>query len=52
MEKPAISMEVAKSYCSNLSIVTREIDRIRASYGEETSDIGELKMAPARRIPK
>lgn len=43
-EEGVISEEVALAYCSDLSVVRRELDQVKAARGEETSDLGELKM--------
>ena len=40
----AISMETAKSFCSEISVVTQQLDRIRTERGEDTSGLGELQM--------
>ncbi len=45
-----ISAEVAKSYCSEISATTKEIDRIRLTRGEDTSGLGQLEMAYVRKI--
>ncbi|HZN60146.1 MAG TPA: PilT/PilU family type 4a pilus ATPase [Planctomycetota bacterium] len=45
-----ISLEVAKAYCSDLSTVTKELDRIRSGRGEDTSGLGELEMAYVRKL--
>jgi twitching motility protein PilT len=45
-----ISVEVAKTYCSDVSVVTKELDRIRAAQGEDTSGLGQLEMAYVRKI--
>lgn len=47
-----VSMEVAKTCCSDVSVVTKEVDRIRAARGEDTSGLGQLEMAYQRKIKK
>ncbi len=42
--------EVAKSYCSDPSIVGRELDRVKSERGENTSDIEGLEMEFVRKI--
>ncbi len=39
-----ISLETAKSFCSEISVVTQQLDRIRTERGEDTSGLGELQM--------
>lgn len=45
-----ISAEVAKAYCSDVSATTKDIDRIRAARGEDTSGLGQLEMAYVRKM--
>ncbi len=47
-----ISMEVARTYCSDPSVVAKEVDRLRAARGEDTSGIGQLEMAYVRKLKK
>jgi twitching motility protein PilT len=44
-EDAIISEATGKAYCSDVSTVGREIDRIRVKRGENTSDLGDLEMA-------
>jgi len=45
-----ISVDVAKAYCSDLSAMTKEIDRVRSARGEDTSGLGQLEMAYVRKL--
>jgi twitching motility protein PilT len=45
-----VSAEVAKTYCSDVSTVTKEVDRIRSQRGEDTSGLGKLEMAYIRKV--
>ena len=45
-----ITDEVAKSYCTDLSEVSRAIDQIRAGRGEDTSDLTDLRMDISHRL--
>ncbi len=49
-EKDLITEEVAKSYCTDASVITLGVDQIRAARGEDTSDLGPLEMAFTRKI--
>ena len=44
-EKNLIAREVAMAFCSDRSIMRRDIDRVRAAHGEDTADLGELELA-------
>ncbi|MBI4607290.1 MAG: PilT/PilU family type 4a pilus ATPase [Planctomycetes bacterium] len=45
-----ISAEAAKTYCSDASVVTKDVDVIRTARGEDTSGIEKLEMAYTRKI--
>lgn len=49
-EKDVIDEEVARNYCSDISMVGRELDRIRTERGEDTSGLGELQMDFVRKL--
>jgi twitching motility protein PilT len=44
-----ISSEVAKTYSSDVSVVSRQIDKIKAGRGQETSALGNLEMAQGKK---
>lgn len=47
-----ITADVAIAYCSDRSVTTNEIDRIRKTRGEDTSGLGDLEMAFVRKVCK
>src|SRR5262245_43294251 len=47
-----VTQEVAKGYCTDHSVVNRAVDHVRSARGEETSDLGSLQMAHARKLKR
>jgi len=51
-QQDLITVEVAKSHCTDLSVVSRAVDQLRAARGEKTSDIDNLQMAFTRKLKR
>ena len=51
-EQDIIDDEVAKSYCTDHSVINLAVDSVRSSRGEETSDLGDLEMAYTRKVKR
>jgi twitching motility protein PilT len=51
-QQDLITAEVARSHCSDPSVVSRAIDQLRAARGEQTSDIDNLQMAFTKKLKR
>jgi twitching motility protein PilT len=51
-QQDLITSEVARSHCTDLSVVSRAVDQLRSARGERTSDIENLQMAYSKKLKR